>query len=113
MDVIDRPEALRGFSVRAQDGRVGVVDDADPDALVLKRAFRRRIMVPARAVVRIDFEGRTVFLHRTRRQVSRTRQRTDATADAWFIPASDRVPGAANPVIGTHPARDDGERESR
>lgn len=41
------------------------------------------------------------------------RERTDATADAWSIPASDRVPGAANPVIGTHPVRDDGEPEHR
>jgi hypothetical protein len=113
MDVIGQPEALRGFSVRAQDGRVGVVDDADPGALIVKRSLRRRITVPARAVVRIDFEGRTVLLDRTRRQVSRTRQRADAAPDAWFIPASNRVPGAANPVIGTHPAHDDGERESR
>jgi hypothetical protein len=113
MDVITRPEALRGFSVRAQDGRVGVVGDASPGALVVKRAFRRRISIPGRAVVRIDFEGRTVFIDRTHRQVSRTRPGTDATTDAWFIPASNQVPGAANRVIGTHPAHDDGERESR
>jgi len=113
MDVIEQPEALRGFSVQAQDGRVGVVDDADRDALLVKRAFRRRMTIPARAVARIDSEGRTVFLDRTRRQVSRTRQRAEATADAWFVPASDRVPGAANPVIGAHPSRDDGEHESR
>ncbi len=107
MDAIEHPEALRGFLVRASDGRVGVVGDANPHSLVVRRAFRRRIAVPARAVVRIDTEGRTVFLDRTRRQVSRTPQRAGAGGEAWFIPASDRIPGAA--VIGAPPLRDDEE----
>jgi hypothetical protein len=110
MDVIDHPERLRRFSVRALDGRIGIVIDADQDALVVKRrVLARRITIPARAVSRIDTEGRSIALDRTRRQVSMIPQPGRTGRRAWFIPASNHVPGATNPIVGAGPSRDDDE----
>lgn len=114
MDVISHPEALRDFSVQALDGRVGVVVDADRDALLVRRRpFRRRVTVPARAVVSIDQERRSISLDRTRRQVSRIPQPRTTGRRAWFIPGSNRVSGASNPIIGARPSPDnENEAES-
>lgn len=101
MDVLEHPERLRRFSVRAVDGRISFVIDANQDALVVKRrVFPRRITIPARAVIRIDMEDRSIALDRTRRQVSMIPQPGRTHRRAWFIPASNHVPGATNPILG-------------
>jgi len=108
MDVIEHPEALHSFSVGATDGRVGVVVDASRDAIVVRRLrLPRHITIPARAVIQIDMDSRSISLDRTRRQVSRIPQPVRTGRRAWLIPASNHVPGATNPVVGAQPSRDD------
>ena len=74
--MIDHPETLTGFAVRAVDGRIGVVADASADALLVRRRWRLRAhrIIPVRAVTRIDAADRVVWLDRTRRQVARIPQ---------------------------------------
>jgi hypothetical protein len=107
-DVLEHPEALRGFAVRGVDGPVGVVVDADQASLRVRRRWLRwrRVVIPARAVDRIDMSDRVVCLDRTRREVARIRQRAVAGPRAWFVPASNRLP-SGNPVIGAQPPVDD------
>jgi hypothetical protein len=105
-EFITHPEGLAGYRVRGLDGRIGIVVEANRDAmLVRKRILRRHVVIPARAVNRIDDGRRTVWLNRTRREVSRIPQPT-AKRQAWFVPASLRVPGT-NPVIGVEPPEDE------
>jgi hypothetical protein len=107
--LIEHPEELPGFVVHAVDGRVGVVVEASHKVFLVRRRrlLRRGVLIPARAVDRIDVSGRTVWLNRTKREISRIPQPNGSGSSAWFVPASMRVPGT-NPVIGVEPPpRDD------
>ena len=106
--MIDHPETLTGFAVRAVDGPIGVVSDASADALLVRRRWRLRThrIIPARAVTRIDAADRVVWLDRTRRQVARIPQPKGSGRSAWFVPASNRLP-SGNPVIGAEPRPDE------
>jgi hypothetical protein len=104
LEFIERPEELPGFIVHAVDGRVGVVADAGHKGFLVRRRrlVRRGVLIPARAVDRIDRTGRTVWLNRTKREISRIPQPKASDSSAWFVPGSMRVPGT-NPVIGVEP----------
>jgi hypothetical protein len=105
-EVIQHPEALRGFEVDAVDGRVGVVIDATRDDLLVgRRLFRKRAVIPARAVTSIEMEDRRITLDRTRRQVAKIARRRSSRAGAWLLPMSNRI-GASNPVVGVTPDGD-------
>ncbi|MFC5909281.1 PRC-barrel domain-containing protein [Streptacidiphilus monticola] len=78
-----RPEAgyldgadLVGYHVEAEDGRIGRVDAATPEAdegyLVVDTGpwiFGKQVLIPVGAVSRIDAEHETVHLDRTRDDV--------------------------------------------
>ena len=106
--VIHHPEALAGFQVHAVDGVIGTVTDADQGSLLVRRRWLvwRRVIVPARAVGRIDVADRAVWLDRTRRQIARTHRPDGSGRKAWFVPASNRLP-TGNPVLGPEPRRDE------
>jgi len=106
--MLAHPETLPGFDVLAVDGPVGVVIDANQDGLLVRRRWLswRRVVIPARAVSRIDTGGRTVWLDRTRRQVARIPKPKGQVGEGWFVPASNRIAGG-NPVIGAEPPRDE------
>ncbi len=101
-EFITHPERLAGYRVRGLDRRIGIVIEANRNAMLVRKGIlRRHVAIPARAVDRIDVGRQTVWLNRTRREVSRIPQPTEK-GQAWFVPASLRVPGA-NPVIGVEP----------
>lgn len=106
--MLEHPETLPGFAVHAVDGRIGAVLDADRRSLLVRRRwlFWRSVIIPARAVSRIDVGDRTVWLDRTRRQVARIPQPNGSGPKAWFVPASNRLP-SGNPVIGAEPPSDE------
>jgi hypothetical protein len=117
LEFIERPEELSGFVVHAVDGRLGVVVEASHKGLLVRRhrLLRRGVVIPSRAIDRIDPNGRTVWLNRTKREVSRIPQPIGSGPSEWFVPASMRVPGT-NPVIGPTiggepPPRDEDESE--
>jgi hypothetical protein len=106
--VLEHPQALRGFTVRGVDGLVGVVQGADHASLHGRRRWLvwRHVIIPARAVDRIDMRARIVWIDRTRRQVARIRHSSTSGPKAWFVPASNRLP-SGNPVIGAQPPPDE------
>jgi hypothetical protein len=107
-DVLEHPQALRGFAVRGVDGPVGIVRDADRASLRVRRRWLvwRHVIIPVRAVDRIDTRERIVWIDRTRREVARIRQSSASGPKAWFVPASNRLP-SGNPVIGAQPPPDE------
>jgi hypothetical protein len=116
LDFIEHPTTLSGYVVHAVDGRLGVVVDASPEALIVRRPrlmfMRHRVLIPARAVDRIDLRARTILLNRTRQQVSRIPQPKGRGAGAWFLPGSMRIP-STSPVIGVEPPSDHEDRTER
>jgi hypothetical protein len=114
LEFIERPEELPGFFVHAVDGRVGVVVEASHKAFLVRRRrlVRRGILIAARAVDRIDGSGRTVWLNRTKREISRIPRPKGSNSSAWFVPGSLRVPGT-NPVIGVAPPPRDEDEAGR
>jgi len=106
-EALDHSERLLGFEVRATDGRIGVVVEASPDGLLVRRRrmLRSRVMIPARAIDRIDVNDRVVWLNRTRRDIAHIPRAKESEPGAWFVPASNRIAGG-NPVIGVEPRRD-------
>jgi hypothetical protein len=66
---LDRPESLDGWSVEALDGGIGKIDEATYDIgasyIVVDTGpwiFGRKVVIPARAVARLDVPGQTVYL---------------------------------------------------
>jgi hypothetical protein len=106
--MLEHAETLRGFKVFAVDGAVGVVVDANQDGLLIRRRWLswRRVTIPALAVSRVEMSDRAVWLDRSRRQVARIRKPEESVRQAWFFPASNRIP-SGNPVIGPEPPRDE------
>jgi hypothetical protein len=63
---------LRGYRVEAVDGRVGTVDGADGNGLLVDTGpwiFGRTVRLPVGTVERVDHLDRVVHLDRTREQV--------------------------------------------
>ncbi len=73
---LERRSDLEGFGVAALDGDVGKIDDATYDAnssyIVIDTGpwiFGRRVLIPAKAVVRVDIPNETVFLRLKKQQI--------------------------------------------
>ncbi len=68
--------ALRGYEVRALDGRIGTVDEATDENhgryVVVDTGpwiLRKKAMLPASVVDRVDQETRTVYVNRTKEEI--------------------------------------------
>jgi len=75
-DDLERRSDLEGFSVAALDGDVGKIDDAtydvDSSYIVIDTGpwiFGRRVLIPAKAIVRVDIPNETVFLRLKKQQI--------------------------------------------
>ena len=67
---------LRGYDVEALDGRIGTVDEATDEGrggyFVVDSGpwiFRRKVMLPAGVIDRIDRERRTLHVNRTKQEI--------------------------------------------
>jgi hypothetical protein len=67
---------LSGFNVEALDGAIGKVDEATSDVgssyLVIDTGpwiFGKRVMLPAGIIDRVDTEGETVWVNRTKDEI--------------------------------------------
>ena len=73
---LERRSDLEGFGVAALDGDVGKIDDATYDLnssyIVIDTGpwiFGRRVLIPAKAVVRVDIPNEKVFLRLKKQQI--------------------------------------------
>src|SRR6266540_1751107 len=67
---------LSGFSVEALDGGIGKIDEASFDVgagyLVVDTGpwiFGKKVLLPAGVVDRVDLDGETVFVHRSKDEI--------------------------------------------
>jgi hypothetical protein len=67
---------LEGFDVEAKDGSIGDVDEATTEVgsagIVVDTGpwiFGRKVLIPARAIVRVDAPGEKVFLRLKKQQI--------------------------------------------
>ena len=67
---------LRGYEVEALDGRIGTVDEATNDArggyVVVNSGpwvFRKKVLLPAGVVDRVDHQAKTLYLNRTKTEI--------------------------------------------
>jgi hypothetical protein len=67
---------LSGFSVEAQDGSIGKVDEASNDVggsyIVVDTGpwiFGKKVMLPAGVIRDVDLDAQTVFVNRTKDQI--------------------------------------------
>jgi hypothetical protein len=116
-DFVEEPRKLRGYVVRATDGPLGVVVDANEYALLVRTrrvtwTRRRRVLViPARAVDSIDVARRHVLLNRTRRQVAQIPQPNRIAGRAeegMYYPGSAQLP-EPGPWIAAPPGKKEPE----
>ena len=73
---LDRPKTLDDFDVVALDGDVGKIDEATYDVgasyIVVDTGpwiFGRKVVIPAKAVARLDIPGEKVYLRLTKEQI--------------------------------------------
>jgi hypothetical protein len=73
---LDRPAKLEGFEVAALDGDIGKIDAATDEVgasyIVVDTGpwiFGRKVLIPARAIVRVDVAGEKVFLRLKKQQI--------------------------------------------
>jgi hypothetical protein len=73
---LDRPKSLDGFDVVALDGDIGKIDEATYDVgasyVVVDTGpwiFGRKVVIPAKAIVRLDLPDEKVFLRLTKDQI--------------------------------------------
>ena len=73
---LDRPKTLDGFDVVALDGDIGTIDEATYDVgasqIVVDTGpwiFGRKVVIPAKAVVRLDIPDEKIFLRLTKDQI--------------------------------------------
>ncbi len=85
---LDRPKSLDGFGVVALDGDIGKIDDATYDVgasyIVVDTGpwiFGRTVVIPAKAIVRLDLADEKVFLRLTKDQIKGSPE-FDKAADA-------------------------------
>jgi hypothetical protein len=67
---------VRGYKVEALDGRIGTVDEVTDERrggyVVVDSGpwmFRRKVMLPAGVIDRVDREARTVYVNRTKQEI--------------------------------------------
>ena len=79
---------LRGYEVEALDGRIGTVDEATHDGpggyVVVDSGpwiFPKKVMLPAGVIDRVDPEGRTVHVNRTRQEIKNAPDLADTGYD--------------------------------
>jgi len=84
---LDRPKSLDGFGVVALDGDIGKIDEATYDVgasyIVVDTGpwiFGRKVVIPAKAIVRLDLPDEKVFLRLTKDQIKDSPE-FDASAD--------------------------------
>ncbi len=86
--------ALRGYDVTALDGRIGTVDEATGEnhgAYVVVDTgpwiFRKKAMLPASVIDRVDNEARTVYVNRTKEEIKNAPELGEAgyDDDAYLI----------------------------
>ena len=82
---------LTGFSVEAADGGIGKVDEATYEAgssyLIVDTGpwiFGKKVMLPAGVVQRVDPEGETVFVNRTKDEIKNAPEFDDNLADTDY-----------------------------
>jgi hypothetical protein len=75
-DDLERRSDLEGFGVVALDGDIGKIDDAAYELgssyIVVDTGpwiFGKRVLIPARAIVRVDVPNEKVFLRLKRQQI--------------------------------------------
>ena len=85
---LDRPKSLNGWSVEALDGGIGKIDDATFEVgssyIVVDTGpwiFGRKVVIPGKAIARLDVPGQTVYLRLKQEQVKDAPEFDDA-ADA-------------------------------
>ena len=73
---LDRPKTLDDFEVVALDGDIGKIDEATYDVgdsyIVVDTGpwiFGRKVVIPAKAIVRLDIPDEKVFLRLTKDQI--------------------------------------------
>jgi hypothetical protein len=84
---LDRPKTLDDFGVVALDGDIGKIDEASYDVgasyLVVDTGpwiFGRKVLIPARAVARLDIPDEKVYLRLTKDQIKDSPE-FDASSD--------------------------------
>jgi hypothetical protein len=84
---LDRPQSLEGFGVVALDGDIGKIDEATYDMgasyIVVDTGpwiFGRKVVIPAKGIVRLDLPDEKVFLRLTKDQVKNSPE-FDPSAD--------------------------------
>jgi hypothetical protein len=75
-DIDTDPIELDGFDVEARDGAIGKIDEATNDVsasfVIVDTGpwiFGRKVLIPARAIERLDLEGRTAHVGLTKDQI--------------------------------------------
>ena len=73
---VERPKTLDGFDAVALDGDIGKIDEATYDVgasyIVVDTGpwiFGRKVVIPAKAIVRLDIPDERVFLRLTKDQI--------------------------------------------
>ena len=81
-DVID----LEGFGVEARDGSIGKIDEVTNDLagsyVIVDTGpwiFGKKVMIPARAIQRLDIEGRSVHIDLTKDQIKASPEYDETT----------------------------------
>lgn len=82
---LDSPQSLDGWSVEALDGSIGKIDEATYDVgasyIVVDTGlwiFGRKVVIPGKAIARLDVPGRTVYLRLKQEQVKDAPELDDA-----------------------------------
>jgi hypothetical protein len=85
---LDRTQRVDGWSVEALDGGIGKIDEATYDVgasyIVVDTGpwiFGRKVLIPAKAIARLDVPAQTVYLRLKQEQV-KDAPAFDDTADA-------------------------------
>jgi hypothetical protein len=84
---LDRPKSLDGFGVVALDGDIGKIDEATYEVggsyIVVDTGpwiFGRKVVIPAKAIARLDIPGEKVYLRLKQDQVKDAPE-LDSSAD--------------------------------
>jgi hypothetical protein len=85
-DSLERPKTLDGFDVVALDGDIGSIDEATYNEgasyVVVDTGpwiFGRKIVIPAKAIVRLDIPNDKVYLRLKKDQIKNAPEFDDAT----------------------------------
>jgi len=85
---LDRPKNLDGFGVVALDGDVGKIDEATYDVgssyIVVDTGpwiFGHKVVIPAKAIVRLDIPNEKVFLRLKKDQITEAPELDESNPD--------------------------------